>query len=312
MPPAGAASCRRRGRRDQDHATALPGLAGRAAASASSALIVRARAFRAWLEPLIPSLRRARLDTGLPAAVSLLAAIRAWLDARAWCCRPGVVVLLRGRRGPCGRTGPGQGRRACGLVLGRSCLVLGGPGRGPRYCWFSGPVVWSVRCGASVGAQHVGQGGPHGQDQDRQAGHDRGDGPRRPRRPGLGEQVVGDLSGHAEREGADRGPLGEPAGPVADRVLVGQPGAQRVRGVRLDADFAGRTWCKHRAGLGFHVEDMCVTSAVSLWCRQVGCERALDAARRARARVTDLAIWRSCAYPLRRDEVKWMVGRLGR
>jgi hypothetical protein len=40
--------------------------------------------------------------------------------------------------------------------------------------------------------------------------------------------------------------------------------------------------------------DMCVTSAVSLWCRQVGCERALDAARRARARVTDLAIWRSC------------------
>ena len=207
---------------------------------ASSALIVRARAFRAWLEPLIPSLRRARLDTGLPAAASLLAATRAWpMPDGTCCCRPGAVVLLRGRRGPCGRTGPGQGRLGCGLVLGRPCLVLGGPGRGPRYCWSSGPVVRSVRCGASIGAEHVGQRGPHGQDQDRQAGHDRGDGPRCPRRPGLGEQVVGHLPGHAEREGADRGPLGEPAGPAADRVLAGQPGAQRVRGVRLDADGQG-------------------------------------------------------------------------
>ncbi len=66
---------------------------------ASSALIVRARAFRAWLEPLIPSLRRARLDTGLPAAASLLAAMRAWpmpagLDAAAlasWSCWAVVV-----------------------------------------------------------------------------------------------------------------------------------------------------------------------------------------------------------------------------
>ena len=41
-------------------------------------MIVRARTFRAWLEPLIPSLRRARLDTGLPAAASLPAATRAW------------------------------------------------------------------------------------------------------------------------------------------------------------------------------------------------------------------------------------------
>src|SRR4029079_12890796 len=71
----------------------LPDLAGTTAVPASSALIVRARAFRAWLEPLIPSLRRARLDTGLPAAVSLLAAMRAWLmpglDAAAlasWSC----------------------------------------------------------------------------------------------------------------------------------------------------------------------------------------------------------------------------------
>jgi hypothetical protein len=64
--------------------------------------------------------------------------------------------------------------------------------------------------------------------------------------------------------------------------------------ITLPADFAERTWCKHRVDLGFHVEDMCVTSAVSLWYRQVGCERALDAVRRARARVSDLAIWRSC------------------
>ncbi len=46
--------------------------------SASSALILAARAFRAWLEPLIPSLRRARRDTFFPAAVSLLAIRRAW------------------------------------------------------------------------------------------------------------------------------------------------------------------------------------------------------------------------------------------
>src|SRR5690348_2427979 len=63
--------------RDQVRTMVLPGLAGRTAVPASSALIVRARAFRAWLEPLIPSLRRARLDTGFPAAVSLLAAARA-------------------------------------------------------------------------------------------------------------------------------------------------------------------------------------------------------------------------------------------
>src|ERR1035441_4674330 len=48
---------------DQVRATALLGLAGTTAVPASSALILRARAFRAWLEPLIPSLRRARLDT---------------------------------------------------------------------------------------------------------------------------------------------------------------------------------------------------------------------------------------------------------
>ena len=45
---------------------------------ASSALISRARAFRAALEPLIPPLRKARRDTGFPAAASLLAIRRAW------------------------------------------------------------------------------------------------------------------------------------------------------------------------------------------------------------------------------------------
>jgi hypothetical protein len=99
-----------------------------------------------------------------------------------------------------------------------------------------GPVR-PLRCG--IGAEHVSQRGPHGQDQDRQAGHDRGDGPWCPRRPGLGQQVVGHLSGHAECEGADRRPLSEPAGPAADRVLAAQPGTQRVRGVRLDADGQG-------------------------------------------------------------------------
>ena len=58
--------------RDHVRATALPGLAGTTALPGSSALIVRAMAFRACLEPLIPSLRRARLDTGLPATASLL------------------------------------------------------------------------------------------------------------------------------------------------------------------------------------------------------------------------------------------------
>jgi hypothetical protein len=80
---------------------------------ASSALIVRARAFRAWLEPLIPSLRRARLDTGLPAAASLLAATRAWLmpDGTAvaalalWSCCGADLVRAEGpdpAGGPCG------------------------------------------------------------------------------------------------------------------------------------------------------------------------------------------------------------------
>src|ERR1017187_9507201 len=89
---------------DQVRATALLGLAGTTAVPASSALIVRARAFRAWLEPLIPSLRRVRLDTGFPAAVSLLAARRAWpmpdgiavTALVSWSCCGAVVVPAGG------------------------------------------------------------------------------------------------------------------------------------------------------------------------------------------------------------------------
>ena len=57
MPPAGG-EVARRGAPPQHQArtTALPGLAGTTAVPASSALIVRARILRAWLEPLTPSL----------------------------------------------------------------------------------------------------------------------------------------------------------------------------------------------------------------------------------------------------------------
>jgi hypothetical protein len=47
------------------------------ACPASSVLIMRARAFRAWLEPVTPPLRNARRDTGLPVAASLWAIMRA-------------------------------------------------------------------------------------------------------------------------------------------------------------------------------------------------------------------------------------------
>jgi hypothetical protein len=63
-----------------------------------------ARAFRAWLEPLIPSLRRVRLDTGFPAAVSLPAAWRAWpipdrvgvAALASWSCFGAVLVPAEG------------------------------------------------------------------------------------------------------------------------------------------------------------------------------------------------------------------------
>jgi hypothetical protein len=48
-----------------------------AACPASSVLIMRAMAFRAWLEPVTPALRNARRDAGLPVAASLRAIMRA-------------------------------------------------------------------------------------------------------------------------------------------------------------------------------------------------------------------------------------------
>ena len=56
------------------------------------------------MEPLIPSLRRARLDTGLPASVSLLAAMRAWpmpdgiavTALASWSCCRAVLVPAEG------------------------------------------------------------------------------------------------------------------------------------------------------------------------------------------------------------------------
>ena len=145
---------------DQARTVALPGLAGTTAVPASSAPIARARAFRAWLEPLIPSLRRARLDTGLPAAASLLAAMRARpvpdgiavAALASWsCCGPSWSLRKDRSRpgGPGVRPGPGP--------------HLPSPrrrGRGPRYCWPFGSMVRCVRWGAGIGAEHVGQRGP--------------------------------------------------------------------------------------------------------------------------------------------------------
>lgn len=108
------------------------------------------------MEPLIPLLRRARRDTRFPAAVSLLAIRRAWSvsggagvlvpSAVPWAAALGTVLVLA--RGP-----DPEGALACALVLGWSCLVPGGPGRG----WSGGPgVVGPGRCGVRVGAEHVG------------------------------------------------------------------------------------------------------------------------------------------------------------
>jgi hypothetical protein len=53
---------------------------------ASSALSRRASLFSASLEPLIPPLRSARRDIGVPAAASLLATSRAWSAADGPAC----------------------------------------------------------------------------------------------------------------------------------------------------------------------------------------------------------------------------------
>jgi hypothetical protein len=110
----------------------------------------------------------------------------------------------------------------------RSGLVFRGPEDGPQDGRWSGPAARRIG-GFAIGPQHVRQRGSHAQDQDRQAGHDGGDRPRRAGHPGLDHQVVGDLPGHTERERAHCRPLGEAARPVADRLISGQPGAQRVR-----------------------------------------------------------------------------------
>ena len=72
---------------------------------------------------------------------------------------PAAGPLLSGREDrsggcPCAR----------GLVRGCPGLVLVGPGGGPVRGRSPRPVA-----GSGVGAQHVRQGGPHAQDQDRQA-----------------------------------------------------------------------------------------------------------------------------------------------
>jgi len=87
---------------DQDLTTALPGLAGCAAAPASSALIMRARAFRAWLVGAPDSLAaQGTSEYRLPRRGKPAGGQARLADAgQAGCCRRGVVVLLRGLSGP--------------------------------------------------------------------------------------------------------------------------------------------------------------------------------------------------------------------
>jgi hypothetical protein len=106
-----------------------------------------------------------------------------------------VVDRCGGRSGPGRGTGPGL-RPSGALVLGRSRLVLGGRASGPGRCWSRGPsVVRSVRRGVSVARSMWASAVPIARTG--QAGHQGRDGPRRPRRSGLGQQVVGHLPGHA-------------------------------------------------------------------------------------------------------------------
>ena len=91
--------------------------------------------------------------------------------------------------------------------------------------------------GRRVAADQVSERGPHAQDQDRKAGHQRRDLPGHPCHVRLGEQVIGHLPGHAQQQRADRGPAGEPPRPVGDDRAAGQPGAQREGRVRLHADW---------------------------------------------------------------------------
>ena len=102
-------------------------------------------------------------------------------------------------------TSPNCGASRSSVAWSR--LVLRGSGQGSQDGWWSGPAVRRIG-GFGVGPQHVRQRGPHGEDQDRQARHDRGDRLRCSYHLGLGHQVVGDLPGHAECEGYLQPPPG--------------------------------------------------------------------------------------------------------
>ena len=119
--------------------------------------------------------------------------------------------------------------RGPSLVRDARSGSLPGPGEGPG---------WPRKVG---GRPHAGDGRGRRPcpGQDGQAGYRGGDAPRRVRFPGLGEEVVGDLPGHAQQQRADRGPAGESAGAGGHRGAGGQPGPQRVGGISLDADRQG-------------------------------------------------------------------------
>ena len=52
----------------------------------------------------------------------------------------------------------------------------------------------------------------------------------------LGQKVIGDLAGDAEDQRRYGGPAGEPAGPMTDDGVAGEPYLQRECAVRFDAD----------------------------------------------------------------------------
>ena len=83
-------------------------------------------------------------------------------------------------------------------------------------------------------AQQVRERGAEPEHHHRHARHEHDYWPRCPVRSGGGQQVVDDLAEHAERQGTDRRPAGERAGPL--RRARCQPRAERIRAVRLDAD----------------------------------------------------------------------------
>jgi hypothetical protein len=182
---------------------------GPAVPTASSALRVSARALSASFEPLTPRLRSVRWDTRWPAPASSRAMSRA-------CSMPGSAVRGTGGAGSAAAWLSCRGRVLVRLG-GRGSLVVrsGGFWSGWFPDWSGGARErlasgWSGVAGLCVPgccgvlAQHVGQGGPHAQYQNRKAGHEGGYDPGCPGDVVLVHQVERDLPGHAEREGADR------------------------------------------------------------------------------------------------------------